>query len=266
MSSIARGKLLRISSEDKQIGETNANFSVLLNNTSFVQNVKSVVTKSISFKHVFPNIYEGNQTLFFNYDSVDYDIVVPVGWYNSTSLIASINAQMVAEAGIGSIIMSEYVDPLLSSTAQNTKFRFTSDLDLIIYSKDNGNSMADIIGVEVENVAATVVDMGYLPDLGGLQTVYLCSSELAGNNASASSNSGEQVQVVTEIPINVSFGQTVFYRSLDSDLDSIVYPGALNLTRVSLSLCTRGGQTLDLQQNNLTCLFKIIGSDFFPSN
>ena len=77
-----RGKLLRISSEDKQNGQTNSNFSVNLGNSAFVQSVKAVVVKTVSFKHVFHNIYQSTQTnrnnLFkYSYNSTESSITIP---------------------------------------------------------------------------------------------------------------------------------------------------------------------------------------------
>ena len=253
-----RGKLLRISSEDKQKGQTNSNFSVNLGNSAFVQSVKACAVKSISFKHVFPNIFSGNQTLKLKYNSVDYEFTIPVGWYNSSDLITVLNALFVAEVGITSLVLSLVVDPSGSSSAQNSKFNFVSDQPIIIYAKENGNPMADIIGVGDADLTGTNVTMVWLPDLGGLSTVYLCSQIIADSNTTASSGEGEIVPVVTEIPIDVPFGSSVFYRTVDADLDTITYQNARQLTTVDLSLCTRSGAVLDLQQSNLTATFRLV--------
>lgn len=252
-----RGKLLRISSEDKQTGQTNANFSVNLGNSAYVQSVKSCAVKSVSFKHVFPNIFDGNNTLKVQYNSVDYEFTIPVGWYGSNDLISVINGLFVAEVGITSVIMSLVVDPLGSSASQNSKFNFVSDQQFKVYSKKNGCTLSDVLGLETEQTGLNIT-MQWLPDLGGLSSVYLCSNEIAGDNSSASSGGGEIINVITEIPINVAFGGEISYRANDADLETIMYQNARQLTTVSLSLCTRSGAILNLQQNDLTCLFRIV--------
>jgi hypothetical protein len=259
-TSVARGKLLRISSEDRQVGETNSQFSVILNNVSFIQNVRGLVIKSASFKHTFPNIYVGNSTLSYSYNAIETSVTISVGWYDEIALMAALNAAFVLDPTVtGSIIMT-YVD---NPTPATKSFLFTSDLPLVMPGSDL-NAMANIIGSTGETGLTPI--MTNSPDLSGLQTVYLCSSEIAGANASASSNFGEQVPVVTEIPIDVAYGSQIVYRAKVGSLHTIIYPSERQLTKVSLSLCTRVGNVLDLKQHNLTVVFKVIGHEYFAAD
>ena len=256
-NSVARGKLLRISSEDRQASETNANFSVILNNVSFIQNVRGLVIKTASFKHIFPNLFDGNRTLTFSYNGADLSVEVPVGWYDANSLMAALNAALLASPA--NIILTLVDNP----TPATRSYRFVSDQPLIVYGPDL-NPMSDVIGSTGETGADVV--MTNTPDLSGLQTVYLCSSEIASSNASASSNSGEQVPVVTEIPVNAPYLGQITYRAKVGPLSTIIYPSDRQLTKVSLSLCTRSGAQLDLKQHNLTVLFKVIGHEYFAAD
>jgi hypothetical protein len=259
-SATARGKLLRISSEGKRAGETNGDVSVILNNASFIQNVRGVVVKSVSLKHVFPNIFSGNQTISYTYDGNPSSFSIASAWYTAAELVAALNVGFAADAVVtGSVVVS-----LASVTADSKYFKFTSDLALTIHDKDT-NLMADVLGVDAEQTG-TVITMTRHPDLGGLSTVYLCSGELAASNASASSNFGEQVPVVCEIPVNAGFGEQITYRSYDDELESIIYPSERQLTKIGLALCTRSGALLDLQQNNLTAVFKVLGHEYFASD
>jgi hypothetical protein len=81
---------------------------------------------------------------------------------------------------------------------------------------------------------------------------------LAGFNASASSNNGEVVAIITEIPINKPFGQQVYYEAKTSDLESIIYQNIRGLNNIDLQLCTRSNEILDLQQHSLTAVFRIL--------
>lgn len=254
-----RGKLLRVSSEDKDVGQANSNFSVSLGNAGFVQNVKAVVVKSVSFKHVFPNIFQGNQTFRFRYDLTDYEIKVPVGWWDATSLATYLNTEMSAlVAGIGCALV---VSPAGAPAAQNTYFEFTNvtAFQLTIYSKENGNALADVLGISEDLVTDPFNQRAqYLPDLAGLSVVYLCSNAIAGSNAAASSNDGENVNIITEIPITVPFGGEISYRSLDHELDTIMFQNPKGLNSIDFAICTRAGAILDLQQNNLTVVTRLI--------
>lgn len=254
-----RGKLLRVSSADKDVGQVNSNFSVSLGNSAFIQNVKAICVKSVNFKHVFPNIFAGNQTFKFRYDGVDYEIKVPIAWWDASTLATYLNTEMNALIA-GTVTCSLVVSPLGSPAAQNTYFQFTTDaFALTIYSKENGNALADVLGISEDlNVTPLNQRAQFLPDLGGLSVVYLCSNIVAGANATASSNDGENVNIVTEIPINVPFGAEISYRSLDHHLDTILFQNPKGLVSIDFAICTRAGEILSLQQNNLTMTLRII--------
>lgn len=254
------GKLLRISSEDRLSGQTNSNFSVGLNNSPFVQQVQATVLKSVSFKNVFPNIFSGNSIWSYEYGGTPSSILLPTAWYNFNDFIISTNALLAADPVItGSVVLSAVVDPPGSSAAENTKILFTSDLPLRLFGKEVGNIMGDVLGLpSLYDETGLVTIAPYLPDLGGIPVVYLCSNVVAGVNTSASSNDGESISVITEIPINVAFGQQVYYQANDSTLETITYQNKRQMTSVEIQLCTRSGAVLDLQQNSLTCLFRLI--------
>jgi len=259
MSRTWRGKLLRISSEDKSPGETNARFSVNLNNASFVQEVKTIAFKSCSFTHVFCNLYgtaaSGNLTMTYEYGGVDSSVTIAKGWYSASELMAALNIEFAADPVItGSVVVTLTPNPTVSSSS----FLFTSDSALKVYGKTT-SPMADVLGVGDEQPAALVVTMPYKPDLGGLGTVYLVSNVLAGVNSAASSNDGETVSIVAEIPINIGFGGKVNHVVNDGNLETITYQHAKQLTNVDFALVTRSGQVLDLQQHNLTAVFRIVG-------
>lgn len=249
-----RGKLLRISSEDKSEGQTNANFTVNLGNSAFVQAVKSIAIKSVSFKHVFPNIFNGNNTIRYEYNGTPSGFTIAEGWYNASELVDALNIGFASDSNItGSLVIS--LEP--APTALYSKFRFTSDLITKIFNKDDGNPMADVLGVS-QTLESTISEAQNLPDLGGLSVIYLCSNILASSNSAASSNQGEIVPVVCEIPINVPFGGEVLYRAIDGDLETVMYQNVKQFTEVDLRLCTRAGDILDLQQNNLTIMVRIV--------
>ena len=255
-----RGRTLRISSEDKQFGQTNGNFSVQLGNTAFLQSVKTVVVKSISFKHVFNNIFSGNKTIDLVYNSVDYSIDIPEAWYDADSLSATLTTAINAVIP-GIVLVDVAVSPAGATPLQNRYIQFTTDANaLTILSKANGNLMADALGITEDLVVAPASSelAQYRPDLGGLSVVYICSNILAGSHSAASSDNGEVIPILTEIPINAAFGEEINYRSNDSELDTIVYQNSKNINSIDIQLCTRSGEILDLEQNNLTLMLKIV--------
>jgi hypothetical protein len=258
-SKTSHGKLLRISSQDRQIGQENAEFSVILNNSPYVQNTTGLVVKSVSFKHVFPNIYEGNSEFLFTYNGTPETCVIPVGWYDITTLAAALELAINAlPAVINVITVAPIVDPPGVAAIQKKLIFTASGGDIIgLVSRDTGNSMGDVCGITLSTAESASVIADSMTDLGGISVVYLCSDASDGNS-SASSNGGESVPVLTEIPITAGYTEQIHYRSHDDDLDSIIYPSKRSLTRISLRLCTRSGQALDLKQHNLTVMLKIL--------
>jgi hypothetical protein len=257
MPRLSRGKLLRISSEDRQQGETNGDFTVNLGNSSFVQNVIGVVLKSVSVKHVFPNVFAGNNSFVFNYNGIPLTAIVPTGWYSATQYAAELQIQINALPAVTNLITVTLVDtPATTSlnkyfvftgsggdtpatTSLNKYFVFTgSGGDTIgLFSKDdptNPNPAADLTGIRLTTPLAVSQTAQSLPDFGGLSELYICSGALASNNAAASSNNGENIPLVCEVPIEVGFGQQIFYRSNDSDLDSIIFPSLRSFTRIDI--------------------------------
>jgi hypothetical protein len=257
---------MRISSEDKNSG-TNGSFTLSLGNSAFVQNVKGIAVKSVSFKHIFPNIFIGsdgigNSIFPYVYDSVAYTAAVEPGWWDAVSLAAELTRLINLQIP-GTVTVSLVVSPVNSPAAQNSYFNFASDAELVIFSRDSlitPNPMAEQVGISEDVIipAGNNYTAAWLPQLSGLTTVYLCSNAFAASNSSASSNDGEIVPIVTEIPIDVPYLGEILYRPNDADLNTIMFQNAKSLNSVDLAICTRSGTVLDLQQNDLTCTFRII--------
>lgn len=261
-----RGKLLRISSEDKNSG-TNGSFTLSLGNSAFVQNVKGIAVKSASFKHVFPNIFIGSDgvgnTVFpYIYDAVADKVAVEPGWWDAASLAAELTRLINLQIP-GVVTVSLVTSPAGAPAKQNTYFNFASDAELVLFSRNSGatpNPMAEQVGIAEDVIipAAGNYTAPWLPQLSGLTTVYLCSNAFAASNSSASSNDGEIVPIVTEIPVTVPYLGEILYRPNDADLNTIMFQNAKSLNSVDLAICTRSGTVLDLQQNDLTCTFRLI--------
>lgn len=266
---LASGKLLRISSEDKVPGGTNANFLVQLGNTSYVQAVRGVVLKSVSFKHVFPNVFDngvpggGNTTFSFLYNGVPLTAVVPAAWYTATQYAAALQAAINANLSVLNPV-TVTLAPFNGSTSQYFTVTATGGDTIALVSKADGNAAADLFGISATTASAASVTAQLLPDFGGLSNVYLSSGVIAGNNCAASSQSGEQIPVIMGIPINVDYGQEVYYQSRNPHNDAIIFVAERNLNFVDLAIRTRSGDNLDLQQHNLTVEFKLIHQSVFP--
>lgn len=265
-------KLLRISSEDKQAGESNSDFSVVFNNSAYAQNVRGVVVKSISFTNVFPNLFsdggdpadpttKANNTFTYRLNGLPAleSVTIPTGFYNATQLAAALEAAL-------NLAIAPVVITIGLSSDVNPKFEFTlvggTMAFLPLLDPGGGtllNRMANVLGITQETINLASFVAQDLPSLGGIRQAYICSPELSERHTVASSRQGENVPVLTDVPINVPFGGEVFYQSYDAEVDTVMFNDPnKGLTKVSIQLCTRTGRVLDLGQNALTLMVQLI--------
>jgi len=261
MSKLQRSKLLRISSEDKRSDEANDNFTINLNNSSFVQNTSGVVIKSVSFRHNFPNIFDvgtaSNNTLSFLYNTVQEEVTIPVGWYSAIELAAvlttAINA-LPAVTNAFTVSLEVAPVPILSR-----KFVFTaSGGDTSAMQIKEDNDMADVLGITANTVDLAVQTAQSTPDLAGIKSVYICSPELSDNNMVASSNNGEVTAVLVAVPVTVGYQEQIIYESFDDELDTVSFKNSKNINNFNIRLCTRTGAALPLNQYNLTMILRVL--------
>ncbi len=261
---LAAGKLMRISSEDRQFGESNDDFSLNYNGSAFCQNVRAVVVKSISFKHNFPNLFkvEGSvpsqNTLYsMVWNGVQVSFEIPAGWYSATELATTLTNVANAQPGVAGFLCELQGAPV--PTLQR-KFVFSSGgVSFQLLSKDDGNTMADVLGIPfttADNVATKIAT--YLPDLGGIKTIYVCSDKLSSSQMVASSNNGENIPVLSEVPVEVGFGEQILYQPYEAAVDAVVYANTKNLDAFNIRLCARNGSALPLNQYPLTIVLKFI--------
>lgn len=266
-------KLLRISSEDRQPGQSNSDFTVVYNNSSYVQDVIGVVVKSVSFTNVFDNIFtdnvndplnpltKGNNVFSFRINSLPTIINAEVApaFYNANQLAAALTGAINAAAFPTTCLVTVGNGP-------NARFNFTVAGGTIQFLQRNDpvtgvlqNRMANQVGIAEDSAFVTGLYLPQnLPSLGGIREVYICSPELSEGHTVASSNSGEVLPVLVDIPVNAPFGAEIFYNAFDAQVNTVLYSMAKQLTSVNVQLCTRTGRVLDLQQNALTLVVQLL--------
>ncbi len=265
-------KLLRISSEDRQPGETNSDFTVVFNNSAYAQNVRGIIVKSVSFTNVFDNLFsdggdpallttKANNTYTYRLNGlpVNQSVTIPTGFYNATQLATALETALNVAIAPATITIG-------LSTDVNPKFQFTlvgGTMQFLPLLDPGGgtllNRMANVLGITQQSGFLASFTAQSLPSLGGLRQAYICSPELSERHTVASSRQGENVPVLSDVPIDVPFGGEVFYQSFDAEVDTVMFNDAnKSLTKVSIQLCTRTGRVLDLGQNALTLMVQLI--------
>ena len=256
---LAQGTLLRISSDDKQPGQTNSDFSVILNNASNVQRVKGIAIQTISFKHAFSNIFllgDGTTNAIFRFmwGGVLTTATVAAGWYTADELAAELTTQIALLPIALTVVLG-------AGPTFQRKFEFTGDglTTFGLLSQASGNTMAGALGITVdtvEDVSPKTADS--LPQLGGIPLVYVCSPELSDSQMSSSEQNGSVVPVLAAVPVTVPFGSQITYQPFEGANSAIMFRSERNLNQVGIRLCTRSGSTLPLDANSLTIILKLL--------
>ena len=243
-----RHKLLRISSRDRDVlSDSTSSFSVNLNNIKELQTTRSVVVKQVSIPNTMYNITDYNRTFTYKLASVSSSFDIAEGQYNTTQLIAALEA---AGTEIGLAISQ---NPITS------KLSFTSSTN-IEYLDSSENSMAEVLGIEYG--AGSGEDVGTysatgLLDLGGVKNIYIESSEL-GEESLIRSN-GKTINIIAVVPITVAYGSTQHYLSQHSSIDDVDNRnhGGRNHQRINIVLKDSADNIINLNGHHVEMVLKV---------
>lgn len=244
----SKSRLLRISSEDKSIGD-NGRFSVdVLSNGGIIDNVKGYIVHSIQCPNVFDNVPEYANTLAIQRVAEPIaSIVIPNSYYFIDDLIlqlqTSIQTKLTAD-GFGDTVVIAKV-----GTFPNEKIQFTftgSDYNLL-----TAGSISPIIGltanVTAPNGVATSVQNIY--NLIGETELYVHSRTLAPNNLMEATGA---FSVVDKLNLDQPFG-TVCYSNFNNDSTHFKkyfpFESLKTLRTINITLRNRTGEILVLPPN-----------------
>lgn len=148
-------------------------------------------------------INEYNSSLYFNYNNIDYNLIIPYGNYNSTNLSSLLQTQMSA------LTNSTW---LITLNKINGIYTFSTNNNFTLYGVVYGTTCCNIIGIpKEENTISNnnILICPYPVNLLGLKKLKIASSALATNTVD--SWSGGFCDIIGVIPVNVSaFGLIQF--------------------------------------------------------
>lgn len=242
-------RYLRISSRDRlKPSENNLyNFSVSFNDYSLNQ-VSKVVVKSIMIPNTAYNINETNNSVLLNYNGTgDVGFQLPVGQYDSASLITALEAEFL---GVGATVT-------ITENAVNKKWILTFALPTVLYGLEQGSTLASVIGYEFTTQNIAVHTMPYLRDLVGLKKVFVGSNTLS-NTTNMISSDDRRVHILTECDITVPYGfiEHRVVTELDTS-DEITYHQPKNISYVDLTLYDDRLNRLDLNGHHWEIVLKV---------
>jgi len=250
---MSRSLTIQINSHDRVSGSA-TDFTVNLGKDHKISNVRAVAIKSLQMVNSFYNINQYNNIWYYDQGGAELSIVVPVGQYNITQLIAAIQQQFQL-AGIVIGIIDNQITHKLS---------FSAVPDISYYkTRPDGslNPIHRILGIRSGIPLNPIKDYDAqaVHDLSGVKSVNITSNVLAGGMGISSRDSGSKLALLDVCPINVPFGAVVHSDPVDLQLDSLTYDNVLNnnLTVVDIQLRDEDNNVLDSNDLNVVISLKI---------
>lgn len=245
-----RSKLIRVNSKERDmiLSASASDMVIKFNsNSPEISQIHSIVFKSCSIPNAQPNIDSTNNTFIFSTGGLNYSINILGGNYNMTNLISTLVSHPFAIA----VGMAIVVDPI----SRRLEFSFTVPSRLL--STTQGNRMATILGIgDGSSVDLSTWLAPNLPNLIGLENVYISCTELSGGDYLIDSALG-QLNVYNNVQITVPFGTIQHYSSNDQDLDMILFPSDRNLDNLTIKLYDDRGRIIDLQGLDWQMILKV---------
>jgi len=233
--------LIYISSDDRT-PESNSTSDFIVNygNNSKLSRVRNLYIKSLSVPNVSYNIYPASPlngvpaNNVFTYSSGS--ITITPGQYSMAQLITAITADAIAVADNMAITVNALTGMLT----------FTTTPAVTYLSDAAGNLMANILGITASSTATTSFTAQGLPDLSGINNVFVSSVALSGQTMQMIQQKLSKPYII-DVPINEApYGSYLNYESQHYELDEITGSGYFNLNTIDIQLYDPKGRIIDL--------------------
>jgi hypothetical protein len=212
--------------------------------------VHSIVMKSCSIPNTQYNINSNNNSFEFLIGGgptpTSTTIFVPVGNYTIDELINELTGSGVGEF-YGMQIVIEF---------PSGKLNFTFNTTVQLLNVESGNSMGTTLGLLVNSGPISNYTADSLPNLTGLQNIYVVSQTLSGGTGMIDSTLN-QLAVFGHVNMTVPFGQYLHFTTNEEQQDEVFFPSDRTIGEVDLSLYNDRGQIIDLQGLDWSMIAKI---------
>lgn len=254
-------RLIYISNDDKNTSESQSNseFVCYLKENVSVQASNYLVLKNVCIPNFFYNVRgatnygeASNNTFVFQEQAplATFAVQVPEGQYLLSDYITALQGAMNAVLVSGTVAIT--IDPVTG------KLVFTcAGTQINIFSQSNGNLSYALVGANEEKdtgfFAAQTLDN--LPDLSGIQNVYIESKELApahGNDPTFG-----LINILAQLNLsNTEFGSYGFFETNDTELGIVNYQNSRNIQRVDIRIVDGQGNTLPVGNGRVSLTVK----------
>lgn len=260
-------RLLRLSSDFDVSNSGRSTFFV--NNLSRMTETDKIiraVCKSVSFVNNAYNIYtEGVfKNNVFNWD-VEFGVstnnhsytVTEAGFYTAQQLIDILKP--VIEATLQAIIPAVTLTMEIGTFSKKIEYSLsTVGVALVLGGQQGIDGLNKALGNNEDSgqiVSPNTYVSDSLPNLSGLQNVYVHSTTLSEGNLV--DGDVENHDVIAEVPVDVPYAVRVNYESRDDELDSVNYASLRNFDSVAVSLRDINNNEIELNGGNVIIVLKI---------
>ena len=279
---LKESRLLRISSKDKSPESPSKYQITYKTNDNDLHQIKRVVLKSAIIPNSQYNIHHNNNTLVFiegalsavevtvppnNWDEVTDGVVG-----NELANIDIISGELPADSGETNkyiIPVGQYTITMLIATLENTisglkitqspltkKLTLTYGSPFSMPANEEINPMAKVLGITEDLDGVSTYSCKSLPDLSGLENVYIASQTLS-NHSAMICNDKQKQSIFCSVGINVSFGQTMILEEDTTSLDYTEFYGARNISTIDITLLDENNNVLDFNGLDWVLTFRV---------
>lgn len=207
-------------------------------NDYYLHQCKHVKLKQAAYTNLIYNVTSTKNTL--NYESGGaQSIVIPVGYYNSTTLATAING-----------LQAHFV---IAENSATKKYDFTSAGNTRIYAT---STVGRLIGVLVDTSLSMAYSGDSAFDFVHTHFIHVLSTALSNNDSVISSNN-RQHAVIASLPVDVGYG---FVRHVNENRDTANYSefnSSQNISTIDIKLVDDDMNQLDLNGSEWTLTFSV---------
>ena len=234
-------RLLRISSTDRSSDSVSKYNITYHGNDPDMQLIHKVVLKSAIIPNSQYNINLNNNTLIFPNTLSASPYTIPAGQYTITELITAIEGLIT-----GLTITQDAITQKLTFAMAGGTF------DIIV----DGNLMAPILGFDTLATSTALYTSDNLPDLSGLNNIYVASQKLSSERSMLTVDKGK-INVFCDIAMDVPFGATKTLAEDETSLDFTEFDRRKNISTLDIKLLDEKNNVIDLNGLEWELVFRI---------
>lgn len=242
-----KNHVLHIDSKNRTSG-SHEDFVVHLNENDFHE-AKYVQLKDISFPNTMYNITSSNNELnWVDGNTVEYSLLVPVGYYTADELASYINAETSTNA--------TYTNSTIQFT-NNRKTRTFTISNTATFHLLPTSTILDIIGFPNPSVVNVSIHTGTQPyNMLTTKYVHVLSSKLAEHDSMITS-SNVKYPVIATIPVNAPFGYLISKSEEKTSADESRHNSNVNLSTIDIKLVDDDFKTIQLNGSGVIMTFTV---------